>query len=76
MRWRRGDVSIAAKFSEATFSLTGEDEVELIEAVGGFKYLGRLLDRLDDNCPAVLHNITKAMQVRGQLGELIQREGD
>ena len=40
-----------------------------------FKYLGRLLDRSDDDRPAVLHNIRKARQVWGWLGKLLRREG-
>ena len=56
-------MAIVAKCSEATFSLTGEDEAEHIKRVGRFKYLGILLDRSDDDWPAVLHNIRKARQV-------------
>ena len=41
-----------------------------------FKYLGRMLFRLDHNCPAVLHNIWKARQMLGCLGKLLQREGE
>ena len=48
------DAEISSRCSEATFSLTGEEEVELIEEVEVFKYLGRMLDRLDENWPAVL----------------------
>ena len=66
---------IAAKCSEATFSLTGEDEVELIEQVGRFNYLRRMLDRSDDDWPSVLHNICEARQVWGRLRELLWREG-
>ena len=40
-----------------------------------FKYLGRLLDRSDDNWPAVLRNIRKAQKVWGLLGKLLRREG-
>ena len=47
MRWRRWDVAIASKCSEATFSLIGEDEAELIEGVGRFKYLVIMLDWSD-----------------------------
>ena len=54
MRWWRRDVAIADKFTEETFSLTGEDKAYCIEVLEVFKYLGRLLDRSDDNCPAVL----------------------
>ena len=60
MRWRQQDVAVANKCLEATFSLTGKDEAEHIEGVWRFKYLGRLMDRSDNNCPAVLHNISKA----------------
>ena len=37
MRWRRRDVAIADRCSEATFSLTGEDGAEFIEGVEVFK---------------------------------------
>ena len=47
MRWRQWDVEIAEKCSEATFSLIGEDEAELIEGVGRFKYLVIMLDWSD-----------------------------
>ena len=49
MRWRRRGVSIAARCSEATFSIIGEEEVERIEGVEVFKYLGGLMDRSDDD---------------------------
>ena len=75
MRWRRRYVAIAARCSEATFSLTGEKEVECIEAVDVFKYLGRLLERSEDYWPTVLHNIRKSHQVWGRLSKLLQREG-
>ena len=48
-RWRRQDLAIAAKFSDAKFSLIGEDEAEHIKGVGRFNYLGRLLDRYNDD---------------------------
>ena len=38
---------------------TWEDEAECIEGVGIFKYLGRPLDRLDDDLPEVRQNIKK-----------------
>ena len=40
-----------------------------------FKFLGRLIDRSDDDWPAVLRNIRKARQVWGRLGNLLWREG-
>ena len=73
MRWKRRDVAIADRCSEANFILTGEEESEFIEGVEVFKYLGRLLDRSDNNWPEVLQNIRKAIQVWGRLGELLLR---
>ena len=40
-----------------------------------FKYLERLMDRLDDDWPALLQNIKKSRQVWGRLGKMLQREG-
>ena len=40
-----------------------------------FKYLGCTLDRSDDDWNSVLRNISKARQVWGRLGKMIQREG-
>ena len=40
-----------------------------------FKYLGRLLDRSDYDCPAVLRNIRKVRQVWGGIRKLLRREG-
>ena len=70
------DVEIAARCSEATFSLTGEEESERIEGVERFKYLGRLMERSDDYCPSVLRNIRKASQLWGRNGKLLWREGE
>ena len=75
MRWRRRDVAIADRYSEVTFSLIGEEEVKRIEGVEVIKCLGRLLERSDDDCPAVLHNIWKARQVWGRIGKFLRREG-
>ena len=55
--------------------LSGEEEAERIKGVEVFKYLGRMLDRSDENRPSVLQNIRKARQVWGRLGELLRREG-
>ena len=40
-----------------------------------FKYLGRLLDRSDDDYPEVLRNTWKARQVWGRIGKFLRREG-
>ena len=42
-------MAIAARCSDATFGLIGEEEAERIEGVEVFKYLGRLLDRSDED---------------------------
>ena len=54
MKWQRRDLDIADRCSEATISLTGEEEAERIEGVEVFKYLGQMLDRSDNNLPMVL----------------------
>ena len=38
-------MEITAECSEATFSLTEEEEAERIRGVGRFKYFGRMIDR-------------------------------
>ena len=68
-------MAIAAKCSEATFSLTGEDEAERIKGVRRFNSLKRLLEWSYDDWPAVLHNIRKSSQVWGRLRKLLRREG-
>ena len=68
-------MKIVVKRSEATFSLTREDETERIDGVGRLKKPGRLLDWSDDDWPEILHNISKARQVWGRLGKILWREG-
>ena len=40
-----------------------------------FKYIGRQLDQLDDDWPAVLCNIRKERHVWDRLGKFLWREG-
>ena len=40
-----------------------------------FKYLGRILDRYDNNWPGVIRNFGKVLRVWRRLGKMIQREG-
>ena len=40
-----------------------------------FNYLGRILDRSDNNWPAVYLNVSKARQIWSQIGKLLRREG-
>ena len=75
MRWRQMDVAIADRCLETTFILTGEEEMEPIKGVGGFKYLGRLMDRSDEKFTEVLRNTRKARQMWGQIGKILWREG-
>ena len=63
MRWQRRDVAIASRCTEASFSLTGDDNAECIEEVENFKYLGHMLDRSDDDWPEVRRNVGKACRV-------------
>ena len=50
MWWQRRDSAISSQCADSTFSLTGEDKVECIEGVDTFQYLGRVLERSDENC--------------------------
>ena len=68
-------MAIATRCSGATFRLTGEEEAERIEGLEVFKYLKIMLDRSDDNWPAVQCNNRKARNMWGLLGKLLQREG-
>ena len=75
MWWRGRDFSITSQCKEVKFSLTGEDYAERIEGVETFKYLGRILDRYDNDWPAVLRNVGKAYRVWNRLGKLLRKEG-
>ena len=75
MWWRRGDVAIASRYKGGTFRLTGEDGAEYIEGVDNFKYMGRILERSDKNCLAVLWDVGKYCRVWNRLGKLLRREG-
>ena len=68
-------MDIAEKCMGATFSITGEDGAECFEGVESFKYLGWILHQSDEDWLAVLRNIWRAIQVWGQLGKLLRREG-
>ena len=75
MWWRRRDIAIKNRYAEVSFSLTGEDEAECIKGMENLKYLVRMLDRSDNNWPAVCRNAGKARQVWIRLGKLLMREG-
>ena len=46
-----------------------------IEGVDNFKYLLQMLDRSEDEWPAVRRNVGKARRLWSRLGKLIKREG-
>ena len=64
-----------ARCLDAMSILTWEEDAKRIEGVEVFKYLRRILNRSDDNCPAVIRSIWKARQLWGRLGKFIRREG-
>ena len=68
-------MEIAAKCTGETFSLTGDEGAECLEGVDACKYLGRVLHQTDDDWPAVIHNIRRAIQVCGRLGKLLRWKG-
>ena len=68
-------MAIADRCSEETFILTWEEETECNDGVEVFKYLRRLLERLDNDWSAVLQNIRKARQLWGSLEKMLQKEG-
>ena len=53
-----------------------DEEAERIKGVGGFKYLGILLDWSDDKWPEILRNIRKAKKGKGLIRKLFRREGE
>ena len=75
MRWRRKDNAIASQYKEATFSLAGEYNADCIGMVASFNYLGKILDRSEDNWPAVLRNVGKDCRVSNRLGKMLRWEG-
>ena len=73
MRWRRRDVKISSQCTEESFSLMGEDKSECIKGVETFKYLGQVLDRSDNDWPAVFWDVGKALRVWSRIGKLLRR---
>ena len=73
MWWRRKDATIARRYTEAYFSLTGEDGAECLGEVEVFNYLGQPLEKSDDDLPAVHCNIWKARQVWVRLRKILKR---
>ena len=57
------------------FKLDGYEGDKRVENVSTFQYLGRPLDQMDDNWPAVRRNIMRARSVWGRPGTLLRREG-
>ena len=68
-------MEMAARCVEMEFSLEGGDEEERVDNVTTLQYMGRPLDQMDDNFPAVRRNIMRTRSVLGRLGTLLRREG-
>ena len=68
-------VEMAERCGEMEFSLDGEEGDERVENVPTFRYLGRPLDKTDDDWKAVRWNIMRVRLVWGRLGTMIQQEG-
>ena len=75
MRWQRKDVEIAIRCDGDTLTLKREDDVECIEGVDTFKYLGRILYWSEDNWLEVLRNVGKVRRVWNRLRKMPLREG-
>ena len=60
MQWGRSDVAIVSRCTEDYFSIMGDNEVECIEEVETFKYLGWMLDRSDNDWLAIPRNVRNA----------------
>ena len=46
-----------------------------LQTVTSFKYLGRILTAVDDDCPEVAENLGKARKIWGRLKWILGREG-
>ena len=68
-------MDISERCSEMEFSMYRGEGGEMVEVVANFKYLGRTLDQMDDDWPAVRQNIMHTRLVLGMLGTLIRQEG-
>ena len=55
----RRDAAIASRCAEASSSVAVEDGAECVYGVKVFTYLGRPLEKSDDNWQAVFRNIRK-----------------
>ena len=70
-RLRQRDVEMATRCGEMEFSLDGEEGYKRVDNVPTFRYLGRPLNQMDDDCTAVRRNIMRAKLVWGRLGTLL-----
>ena len=70
-RLQQRDVEMEARCGEMEFNLDRKEGDERVENVPTFRYLGRPLDQMDDDCPAVRRNIMRARLVWGRLETLL-----
>ena len=49
---------------------------DIVEGVATFKYMGRPLEQMDDDWPAIRRKIMRARMVWGRLGKLLRLEGE
>ena len=73
LRWR--DLETAERCGEMEFILYGREVDALVEGVAKFKYLGRPLDKMYHDWPAVRRNFKWEWRFWGRLGKLLRREG-
>ena len=62
---------MAERCSKMEFRMEEGEGDEMVEGVATVRYLGRTLDQMDDDWPAVRQNIMRARSIWGRLGTLI-----
>ena len=64
-------MEMAERCSKMEFRMEEGEGDEMVEGVATVRYLGRTLDQMDDDWPAVRQNIMRARSIWGRLGTLI-----
>ena len=64
-------MEISARCGEMEFNLYGEEGDERVENVSKFRYLGRTLDKTDDDWTTVRQNIIHTRSVWGRIWTLL-----
>ena len=68
-------MEMEASCGDMEFSMKEEEGDNMVEGMATFRYLGRTLYQMDDDCPDVRRNIMHARFLWGVLGTLIRQEG-